>query len=496
MMKAFKKVSFLTQTCLISASLLTTISAVGAVDPNVAAAAKVNAAVKSASSKLSLAQYYTKPFATNSLWNSRPISPTFSNYVIPVAKYYPEIQSSKYSSGCFFADENSSSMILKPLPGQPGVYDADAETYEKQIVIPHWPNDLVPASGGDGHADIYDVADGVIHSFYQLKNIDGEWRARLYAWSKIDGRGWADPAQYYQGARAVGISACAGMIRKHEYLSNDLIYPHALAMSLDTTGAAPGYVFPATSADSYSGTNTGKIPEGALVMLPPSFDVTKLKTPELVKIAKTLKVFGAYIVDGNYGTPFVIYAETNSGLVLHKNGRWNSTAAEELQVIRQALRMVTSVKSWVDASGQPFIPEKNLNVLSMRGPWGIKRNNVWSKNDPMLGKFDTWKQAVVFGPTTTPIVQSNLTGRSFSQVTWAKPKAGEKFKLTAVTTGGGKLRVIMYDQQWKTKIDTYDMANGQSTTFVWPTGQLYFIVQVTSGVGKSSSVSGTLVRVN
>jgi len=493
-MKAFKKVSFLTQTCLFSASLLTAISAAGAVDPNVAAAAQVQAAAATASSQLRLAQYYAKPFANNSLWNSRPISPSFSNFVIPTAKYNPLIDSGIYSSGCFFADDKSGPMTVKAIPGTKGLYDADAEDYQPQMVIPHWPADLVPAAGGDGHADIYDVASGVIHSFWRLKNVNGEWTANLYAWSPINGTGWADPAHYYHGARAVGIGACAGIIRKSEYASSDPIYPHALAMSLDTTGAAPGYVYPATSADHYSGTNTGQIPEGALVMLPSSFDISKITTPELIKIVKTLKVYGAYVVDGNYGTPFVIYAETGSGLDLHKKG-YNLKAANELHLIRQSLRMVTSAKSWVDASGQPFIPEKNLNVLSMRGPWGIKRNNVWNKTDPLLGKFDTWKQAVVFGPTTTPIVQSNPTGRSFSQVTWAKPKAGEKFKLTAVTTGGGKLRVIMYDQQWKTKIDTYDMNNGQSTTFVWPTGQLYFSVYATSGVGKSSSVSGTLVRV-
>jgi hypothetical protein len=491
MMKAFTQVPFITQTCLASVLLFTAINVVGAIDPNVPSA---QIRTDTASDQVRMGQYYTKPFATNSLWNSRPISPSFSDFVIPLAKFNPLIDSGIYSSGCFFADDKSGPMIVKPIPGSKGVYDADAETSLPQVEISHWPADLVPAAGGDGHADIYDVSTGIIHSFWRLKNINGVWTANLYAWSPINGSGWGDPSHYYHGARAVGIGACAGIIRKHEYTSSDPIYPHALAMSLDTTGAAPGYVYPATSADHYSATNIGKIPEGALVMLPPSFNVSQLKTPELIKIANTLRVYGAYVVDGNYGTPFVIYAETGSGLNLHKNG-YNLKAANELHLIRQSLRMVTSVKSWIDASGRAFIPEKNLNILSMRGPWGVKRGTVWDKADPLVGKFNTWKQAVVFGPTTSRISQSNPSGRSISQISWAKPIAGEKFKLTAITTGGGQLRLIMYDQQWKTRVDTYDLANGQSASFVWPAGELYFSLYATSGIGPSSSVSGTLLRV-
>lgn len=492
-MKAYTNVSFIIQNCLASVSLLTAISAVGAVDPNVAAA-QISNNTNSSSSQLRIAEYYAKPFAKNSLWNSRPISPNFSNYVIPPSIYYPLIESGKYSSGCFYADDKSGAVTVKPTPGRQGIYDADSETNLPQVVVPHWPADLEPSASGDGHADIYDVSTGVIHSFWQLKKVNGAWTAYLYAWSPMKGSGWADPAHYYQGARAVAIGACPGIIRKQEFLSNDAIYPHALAMSLDKTGMGPGYVYPATSADSLSAKNTGQIPEGTLLMLPSDFDVSKIKTPELIKIVKTLKVYGAYVVDLNHGTPFVIYAEIGSGLNVHKNG-WNSRAGNELHLIRQSLRKVTAVKYWVDANGTPFTPEKNLNILSMRGPWGVKRGNGWYKADPSVRQFNTWKQAVEFGPTKTPIVQSNPTNRFISQVTWAKPNPGDKFKLTAVTTGGGKLRLVIYDQNWQTRIDTYDLSNGQSKTFIWPTGNLNFNLFATSGVGQGSSVSGTLLRV-
>jgi len=491
-MESSMKVSFIIQSCFAVALFITGISAVGAADPSVPSsqAQVVNAPVN----QMSMTQYYAKPFANNSLWNSKPISPSFSNFVIPLAKYNPLIDSGIYSSGCFFADHKSGSMTVETIPGQKGVYDADAEINKPQIVIPHWPADLEAASGTDGHADIYDVSNGVIHSFWRLKNINGVWTASLYGWAPMDGSGWGDPAHYYHGARAVGIGACAGMIRKKEFLSNDAIYPHALAMSLDRTGAAPGYIFPATSADTLSAINLGQIPEGALVMLPTDFDVSKIKTPELIKIVNTLKVYGAYVVDGNQGTPFVIYAESGSGLSLHKNG-YNMKAANELHVIRQSLRMVTSVKYYIDANGTPFTPEKNLNILSMRGPWCVYQRATCVAKDPSAGKFDTWKQAIVFGQTTTNIVQSNSSGRPISQVVWAKPKAGDKYKLTAVTTGGGKLRLILKDKKYSTRVDTYDLADGQSRTFVWPADDVISNVVVTSGVGASSTISGTLLRI-
>jgi hypothetical protein len=491
MMTGLKKGRLMISASLISIFLCISMAACAA-DPNVRSAPAKNLSQTGQTDP----NRYTKPFEENSLWKSRPVSPTFSDFVIPRSAFNPNIHQGTLSSGCFFADQNSPSVTVKLNPGQKGVYDADAEAFLPQVEIPHWPADVVPAPGGDGHADIFDVANGVIHSFWKLRNNGGQWTANLYAWSPLNGSGWPDPAHYYRGARAVGVSACAGIIRKQEFESTDTLYPHALAMSLAQNGMAPGYVFPATSADVFTKTNRGKIPEGSLVMLPPDFDTSKLKTPELVKIANTLKVYGAYIIDRNDGTPFIIYVENGSGLNLNKNNySLNLQIASELHSIRESLRMVTSVKSWLNEQGQPFTPEKNLNILSMRGPWCINRGSACVRDDPSIGKFDTWKQAVVFGNTKEPISQSNPSGRGISQVEWAKPQAEEKFKLTAKTTGGGKLRFIIRDKKWNTKVDSYNLENDQSLTFIWPKEDVVTYVYAISGIGKSSSVSGTLVRV-
>ncbi len=336
-----------------------------------------------------------------------------------------------------------------------------------------------------------DPVSGLIHSFYQLKNIGGQWTATQYAWTALNGRGWGDPAQYFQGARATGVPAGAGVIRKHEVNDSDTMYRHALAMSLTNNGLAanPAYIYPATSADGFAGKdNYGKVPEGALLMLPSTFNLDNLKTPELKKIGATLKTYGAYVVDANYGTPFVIYVENGSGFNIHKRS-WNSSVADELEMIRQSLRQVISAKAWMDGNGQLFSPSKNLNMLSMRGQWQLKSEGV-------MGVFDTLQQAVVFSSTSAPVVQVNSSGRGLSHISWALPQQGKSYSIRAVTKGGGKLRFQIFDKTLKKlTFDSNELSNGQAVTFEWPSQDFQPIVTAVSGVGKSSSVSGTLVEV-
>ncbi|MGC8035661.1 hypothetical protein ACP3WA_26485, partial [Salmonella enterica] len=76
-------------------------------------------------------------------------------------------------------------------------------------------------------------------------------------------------------------------------------------MTYNGLSAKPTYVFPATSADvNAAKVNSGPFPEGALMMLPPSFDTSKITNEEVRRIAETLKRYGAYVIDANDGTPF------------------------------------------------------------------------------------------------------------------------------------------------------------------------------------------------
>ena len=316
---------------------------------------------------------YSKPFAADSLWNSRPVNPVLGEFVIPTSEYFPTVASGAYSTGVFLSGPDDAAVTVTGIPGSKGLWDPDAESHH-DVTIPRWPEDVIPASGNDGHADIVDPIGGMIHSFYKLQQLDGKWVAAQYAWSKLNGRGWGDPAHYFQGARAAGVPTSAGLIRKHEIDDGDTLYRHALAMSLTFNALAPdpAYVFPATSADTNaSDSNTGSIPEGALMMLPESFDTGSIDNPALRKVAETLKVYGAYVVDRNYGTPFVIYVENGSGFKLHAGG-WNSNVADDLDRIRAALRQVVAADGWMDGEGNGFDVDNNLNILSMRGNWQMQ----------------------------------------------------------------------------------------------------------------------------
>ncbi len=430
---------------------------------------------------------YMKPFAADSLWNSRPVNPVFDSFVIPTDSYFPTVTNNTYSTGIFLASPDDPPVTITGLTGSKGLFHTDDENYH-DITIPHWPASAKAAPGTDGHADIVDPTTGIVHSLFKLKQEGTKWTAAMYAWTKIDGRGWADPGHYYQGARATGVPAAAGIIRIHEAAQKPQYYPHALAMSLTYSGLSPNpaYVFPATSADTEAAIrNKGGIPEGSLVMLPPDFDTSKLTNAEVRRIAETLKRYGAYIVDANIGTPFVIYAEIGADANPSPSG-WNNTVATEMQSIRAALRRVVSAQGWIDGNGKTFTPNQNLNLLSMRGNWTQQSGSV-------LGQYSSWDQAVVFPATNSMSEVVNYSNRGMNAVTWAKPVSGATYKLTANTTNGGKLRMSIYDQLvGKVVFDSGYLANGESKTFTWTASSPRLVLYAQSGVGSKSAVGGDL----
>ena len=430
---------------------------------------------------------YSKPFAADSLWNSRPIAPVLGDYVIPKSSYYPRVGEGKYSLGVFLARPTDGPVTVYGIPGRKGVWDPDSESHRESVSIPRWPEEAAPAEGRDGHADIVDPVSGIVHSFHVLRRENGRWTASQYAWTRIAGRGWGDPAHYMQGARAAGVPSLAGLIRKHEVHDGEALYRHALAVSLTFNGlsARPPYVFPATSADTTASRNHGAIPEGTLLMLPESFDTQRIANRDLCKVADTLKVYGAYVVDRNVGTPFYIYVENGSGFNLHAGG-WNNVVAAELDRIRAALRPVLSTAGWIDGNGRRYAPEKDLNLLSMRGPWQLRAGTT-------PGVFSTWAQAVEFPETSTRSVQVNTSARSMQTVSWAKPEAGAGYRVSAMTTGGARLRFQLRDRSTgQVVFDSKELGNGQSASFFWPGRPVVPAVWAISGVGSASSVRGTL----
>lgn len=438
---------------------------------------------------------YLRPYAANSLWNSRPVNPVFDSYVIPKAAYFPSINAGAYSTGVFLASPTDKPMTVvgrgSTETAKVGVADPDNGP-NRVITIPHWPADVLPAAGTDGHADIVDPVTKIVHSFWQLKQNNGQWTAALYSWSDISGSGWGDPAHYYQGARAVGIPASAGLIRKHEIHDGLPYYAHALAMSLAHNALSngvtgPAYVFPATSADGTLSHNTGSIPEGALLMLPPDFDSNAIANPDLMKIVETLKRYGAYVVDSNDGTPFTINVETGSNFNIMPHG-WDNKVASQMDLIRANLRQVVSAEAWIDGNGTSvrhgMRAPQNRNLLSMRGPWQAQQGSA-------VASYDSVKQRLVFEPTTTKAVAINARNTGITPVKWALPKPGTPVSFKVIAEGGATLR-LQVSANSGVLFDSKDLEDGQSARFEWPANARFTLI-ASSGTTGASSVKAELV---
>lgn len=402
---------------------------------------------------------YQKPFAADSLWNSYPLNPVLGSWEIPATTWNPVIQAGAYSSGIFEAKSSDAPMLIYPVAGASGVLDTDTEMRTPTYTIPHWPPNTVPATGGDGHADIVDAGLNRIYSFSNLKrNAEGKWSATRVSWTPLNGSGWGDPAHYYQGARAAGPAPTGGMIRIAEAIDNKPLFEHALSMSLDFSGlaAAPDhYIYPATAGDStiQGKPNTGKIPEGARVMLPANFDLSKITDARLLKVAKTLMKYGAYVVDRNDNTPFAIYVEIGA--------QWGSSPADQLNLVRKALRQVLSQSGHIDGNGKPRVPETRVNLMSLRGVWtlidGVGQQAV----------YDTFSQSLVWGTTSTrPMTQINYSNWSLGRVKGSFPSAPKRYKLYVEASGGTTLSMTM--QVGSVKTTTAQLGNFQSETVVWP----------------------------
>jgi hypothetical protein len=260
-----------------------------------------------------------------------------------------------------------------------------------------------------------------------------------------------------------------------------------MSLTYNALARSPAYIFPATSADQDAAqNNSGLIPQGALMMLPPNFDSSAIENPLLRKVAETLKVYGAYVVDRNHGTPFAIYVEQGANVDLHRSG-WDSEVGRDLDGIRAALRWVTSVRARIDGNGLPFTPDDNFNLISMRGPWRLLEGS-------RQGQFDSAMQVVSFPATNERIVQINESGRGLSRVSWAEPRPGTRYRLSVQATGGAKFRLQLRDKSGKIAIDSQELGDKQSIDFVWPESEVHPLFYSISGVGEPTSVKGLMKR--
>jgi hypothetical protein len=261
-----------------------------------------------------------------------------------------------------------------------------------------------------------------------------------------------------------------------------------MSLTFNALSASPTYVFPATSADGNAATtNSGQIPEGALLMLPPGFDSTLIRSPALRKVAETLKTYGAYVVDRNVGTPYVIYVEIGSGYNLH-GGKWNSAVANELDLIRRELRPVKSTDGWIDGNERLVKPSSGFNLLSMRGPWAVQSGSG-------SAAFDTWRQALMFPANGSAVTVVNRSNNNVSRVTWALPQRGRHYTFTVNTTGNASVKLDILDKDLRRLVfSTGYLIHGETITFTWPASNFSTALYASSDGGPASTAAATLIE--
>lgn len=326
---------------------------------------------------------FEQPFNINSLWYARPKRPVLTDIGVPPCYaprnvrqqpnlQYPDVNASTWSSGVYRARPTDRPVTV--YPGPQGLLDADSRMYVPSRTVPHWPLDAEGAVGSDGHCDVIDVESKRIYSFWQLKrDAAGRYTAAQFAWAPLNGSGFGEGAQYCIGARAAGTPTCAGMIRAHEINDGKPRYEHVLACSLDYSALSrsPAYVLPATMSDWDPQANTGRIPEGALLMLPADFNLNQFNQwPHMRKVAATLMAYGARVVDRNENTPIVFYAQRGTGWSTMPNG-WDAQLASAIERLRAALRMVGDAGGYVTPDGRDWAPAARTNLMSARGPWRV-----------------------------------------------------------------------------------------------------------------------------
>ncbi len=417
-------------------------------------------------------------FSAQSPWNSSPVKPVLGVNTMPAAKQKPWIEEQAYSTRLFPATAADKPMTIY---GPKGVADLDIANQLETgtVTIPRFPANVMPATGSDGHCEIPDPVSGWLHSFFQLRKVADQWRAAKYARTDLQGSGWGTVSNP-DNARAAGCSTAGGLLLASE-LGLDIV-PHALAIGMDKNGFVSGPVSPATLEDyngwsTYTGAKGQQFPMGSLLMLPATFDVGRIVQPELKAIARTLMMYGGYVVDATEGS-MNIYAEIGSGWNRSMvDGKYPASFPADMEAIKAALRQVVSVAGWQDRDGKAFTPTpaRSMNLLSMRGPW---RPYPGSK---MFGRYDA-QTDLYHAETTTEalaVYQSiwmhdeKKADRYFA---WKKqcwnlnPEPGVKYVVRAIGEGAITAKMQVKKNDYKaTYVGTDKLAPGQSATITWPT---------------------------
>ncbi|WGD54942.1 hypothetical protein QA641_14100 [Bradyrhizobium sp. CB1650] len=420
---------------------------------------------------------FEHPFSPQSLWNARPVDPVLGKTAIPRRDNVAWLEQDKYAAKLFRATASDGPMTVQGRDAVEGIWVAD-ELRNRPVIVPHFPENVVPATGLDGHCEILDESTGFIHSFYQLSFDTAEkvWKAGKYTASSVSGTGWGSPARP-DGPRASGTPSTSGILRAHEIGS--AIVPHALAVAAHTNALKSGPLYPSTLQDS-TGTEeySGSFPMGTLFMLPPDFDFETLNLPNARAIARTLKVYGARLTDTAFRT-FSFAGEIGGqwSQAVDGNSVWRSSWADDLDRIRDHLRPVISTSSWLDSEGLTFTPPpwERMNLLSMRGPWTKQEGPEES-----VSGFETTSNLFLFPETQSPIAYNQTIHRrdnagrdpwfQWTQGCWyTNPEPGRQYRVKAAGFGQATAGLDVRARDETTMLTSvWDLKAGETAEITWP----------------------------
>ena len=423
---------------------------------------------------------FNQPFAANSPWNASPINPVLGGTMIP--------SGTPFGTNNSFISATYSSTFWNPLVSDPpntASCNITDELITRTVTIPHFPAAAIPEPSPEHHMDIYDfTGSGINYAFYVLAGSGpNSWTCNQFQTYDLFGSGWPTPSRP-AGPRAAGISEGAGILRTWE--ENLPIVNHAMIFGISQLPMVNGPPqYPATNTDSPMGGYTGnQFHLGALLMLPPSFNVNVLATPQAQTIARTLQKYGGYITDTSdvgTGGGFLFYAEYDLATLWGNACNSQSGNCLDLNTIRNSLREVVSQDGWADANGAAFTPQpwQTMNFLSMRGPWNLTGGNYGFFNT-ISANYETPDTTTTPGTTFT-----NQSGKYFRDYGaslswqnwftggnsfWFNPIPGKSYTIRAIGSGPGITAAFqIFSGNYASAVYTSaSLAPGQSTTFSWP----------------------------
>ena len=166
----------------------------------------------------------------------------------------------------------------------------------------------VGASGcQDGNIVVHDKVSDEMHHLRQYNYNEGSPTAGQYRLVDTKGLGHGTRMGQRLGTSASGVAAPFGLLRGHETNTPGHAINHAMQIVLPRIAGCKimlsrNIVLPATDRDgtaTNTGNNTGNIPYGGLLALPPTVSLTSLGLSEPgLRLAQAIRDYGIYAVDG------------------------------------------------------------------------------------------------------------------------------------------------------------------------------------------------------